>query len=132
MRIIRTIIWVVIMVALVFFSYFNWKPVEVKIWDGLILETRIPALVVIAFLIGLVPMWLVHRGSKWQHQRRIASLENAARNAATVSAPAQQAPTSATVIEEAVAAPGYQPAQASPSIKSVLADNSTNNKQDPA
>ncbi|MXP24876.1 DUF1049 domain-containing protein [Altererythrobacter indicus] len=132
MRIIRTIIWVVIMVALVFFSYFNWKPVEVKIWDGLILETRTPALVVIAFLTGLVPMWLVHRGSKWQHQRRISSLENAARNAAAASAPVLPATSSTTVTEEVAPKVGYQTADASPSVKSVLAGNPTNDKQDPA
>ena len=131
MRIIRTIIWVVIMVALIFFSYFNWKPVEVKIWDGLILETRIPALVVLAFLAGLVPMWLIHRGSKWQHQRRIASLESAARNAAVASVPPHAAPTDATVTEEAVPTAGYQPKQASASIKPVAVDTPIKNQQDP-
>jgi putative membrane protein len=74
----------------------NWKPVEVKVWEGLIIETKIPALVVIAFLIGLVPMWLVHRTSRWNYDRRIASLESAAR----ASAMAHPAPTSAPLAEE--------------------------------
>lgn len=79
MQIVRTIVWVALLVLLLAFSFFNWRPVEVQIWDNLVLETKIPALVVIAFLLGLVPMWLIHRGSKWRLQRRVHSLEAAAR-----------------------------------------------------
>jgi putative membrane protein len=82
MQIVRTIVWVLLLVALVIFSINNWSPVEVKIWEGLVLETKIPALVVIAFLLGLVPMWLMHRISQWYYKRRLGSLETAARAAA--------------------------------------------------
>ena len=93
MKIVRTIVWVLLLVALLIFSINNWNPVEVKIWEGLVLETKIPALVVIAFLLGLVPMWLLHRANRWQLQRRIGSLENAAR--ASAMAPAAPPPTPA-------------------------------------
>ena len=96
MKIARTVVWVLLLVALLVFSALNWKPVEVKVWEGLIVETKIPALVVIAFLIGLVPMWLVHRASRWNYDRRIVSLENAAR----ASAMAHPAPASAPLPEE--------------------------------
>ena len=79
MQFVRTIVWVLLLVALLAFSYFNWSPVEVTIWDNLVLETKVPALVIVSFLLGLVPMWLLHRGAKWQLHRRIRSLENAAR-----------------------------------------------------
>lgn len=77
MQIVRTIVWVLLLFALLAFSFFNWKPVEVQIWSNLVLETRLPALVVVAFLLGLVPMWLVHRASKWQMRRRMTALETA-------------------------------------------------------
>ncbi|MDY7098592.1 MAG: LapA family protein [Pseudomonadota bacterium] len=80
MQIVRTIIWVLILVGLLAFSFFNWDTVEVTLWDNLILETKIPALVIIAFLMGLVPMWAYHRSVKWSLNRRIRSLENAARS----------------------------------------------------
>ena len=96
MKIVRTVVWVLLLVALLMFSAFNWKPVEVKIWEGLIIETKIPALVVIAFLIGLVPTWMVHRASRWNYDRRIASLESAAR----ATAMAHPAPTTAPLPEE--------------------------------
>ena len=91
MQIVRTIVWVLLLVALLLFSAFNWKPVEVKIWEGLILETKIPALVIVSFLIGLVPMWLLNRAQKFALSRKISSLETAARTAAAtpiVTAPA--------------------------------------------
>jgi uncharacterized membrane protein YciS (DUF1049 family) len=81
MKYVRMIVWVLLLVVLVAFSVANWQPVEVKIWDNLILETKIPALVVVAFLLGLVPMWLVHRGVRWRLERRISGLESAHRHA---------------------------------------------------
>jgi len=88
MKIVRTIVWVLLLVGLLIFSVNNWNPVEVKIWEGLVLETKIPALVVIAFMIGLIPMWLLHRAARWNADRRIASLESAARAAVMAPAPA--------------------------------------------
>src|SRR5688572_18274677 len=75
MAIVRTIIWVLITIVLVLFTINNWQPVEVRIWSTLLLETKLPALVILAFLLGLVPMWLVHRASLWRQRRRIANLE---------------------------------------------------------
>jgi hypothetical protein len=76
MQIVRTIAWVLILFAILAFSFFNWEPVEVTLWDNFVLETKVPALVIIAFLLGLVPMWLYHRSVKWSLNRRIRSLEN--------------------------------------------------------
>ena len=92
MQIVRTIVWVLLLAVLLIFSINNWNPVEVKIWEGLVLETKVPALVVLAFLLGLVPMWLLHRANKWQLQRRIGSLEAAARASALATANAQAEP----------------------------------------
>lgn len=82
MQIVRVIIWVAVFAILLVFTANNWRPVEVKVWEGLILETKIPALVIVAFLLGLLPMWLLHRGRTWQLNRRISGLESAARSAA--------------------------------------------------
>jgi len=76
MQIVRTLAWVLILFLVLAFSFFNWEPVEVTLWENLVLETKVPALVIIAFLLGLVPMWLYHRSVKWSLHRRIRSLEN--------------------------------------------------------
>ena len=83
MHIVRTIIWVLLLAALLVFSFANWSPtVTVSIWPGLVVDTKIPVIVAIAFLLGFAPMWLYLRGAKWQLKRRINSLEQAARLAA--------------------------------------------------
>jgi uncharacterized membrane protein YciS (DUF1049 family) len=76
MQVIRTIVWVLVLVALLLFSVNNWQDVEVKIWEGLILQTKLPALVLLSFALGLVPMWLLHKGASWRWNRRIGALEN--------------------------------------------------------
>lgn len=82
MQIIKTVIWVLFIVALAGFSYINWEPVEVEIWQNLFLETKIPMLVVVSFFVGFVPMWLINRAQSWHSTRKITSLESAARTAA--------------------------------------------------
>lgn len=75
MKSLRSILWLVIVAALAVFSAANWQPVELVVWQGLVLDTKLPALVIAAFLLGLVPMWLVHRTMRWRLQRRITNLE---------------------------------------------------------
>ena len=94
MQIIRTIIWVVVLIALLLFSINNWQDVEVKIWEGLILQTKLPALVVASFMLGLLPMWLLHKTAAWRLRRRIGTLENSVR-AASVSTAVDTAPAPA-------------------------------------
>lgn len=92
MNIIRTIIWVVVAIALLIFTLNNWSPVEVKIWEDIVLETKKPVLVIISFLAGFLPVWLLHRGTRWQLRRRITSLETAVKNAVTANAPKGEDP----------------------------------------
>ena len=85
MQIIRTVVWVIMLIALLLFSINNWQDVQIKIWEGLIFQTKLPALVVMSFLLGLVPMWLLHKGASWRWNRRIGTLENSVRAASTTS-----------------------------------------------
>ena len=87
MQIIRTISWVLILFAILAFSFFNWEPVEVALWDEIVLETKVPVLVIVAFLLGLVPMWLYHRSVKWSLGRRIRSLESSIKSNALARRP---------------------------------------------
>jgi len=78
MQIVRTVLWVFLLVGMLAFSFGNWdKELDVRIWPGIVWETNVPALVIIAFLIGLVPTWLYHRGVRWRLERRNAALETA-------------------------------------------------------
>jgi uncharacterized integral membrane protein len=109
MQIVRTIVWVLLLVALLIFSFNNWTAVTVKIWEGLLLDTKLPVLVIVSFLVGLVPMWLLHRGKMFYLNRRIGSLETAARTAAVTpvaAAPADPAAEPATAPEHPIENPG--------------------------
>ncbi|KHL25732.1 hypothetical protein PK98_03650 [Croceibacterium mercuriale] len=109
MAIVRTVLWVLLLAVLLLFAANNWTPVEVRIWESLVLETRLPALVIVAFLAGLVPLWLLHRARVWNLKRRIASLESAVRTAAmaadTTFVPATPAPASPAVTAQATPSP---------------------------
>ncbi|WP_068074212.1 LapA family protein [Novosphingobium lentum] len=76
MQVVRTIVWVLVAVVLAAFTLANWQPVTVHIWQGLVLETKLPALVIGAFGLGLLPSWLLYRTTRWRLGRRIMSLEN--------------------------------------------------------
>ena len=89
MQVVRIILWVIILIAVTVFSIFNWREVEVVIWDNLVLETKVPALVIISFLLGFLPTWLYARGVIWSLNRKIRSLEIAAK-ANSVSAAARE------------------------------------------
>lgn len=102
MRMIRTIVWTVLLIALVLFSVTNWTPVTVRIWEDLVWETRLPALVILSFLAGLLPMWLLHQAGRWRWRRRIHALEavtrqpSAALSSTQLDAAAQSGETPAT------------------------------------
>ena len=82
MRILRTIIWIIALFGFLIFAIYNWQPVELTLWQNLVLETKLPVLVVLAFLIGFVPMWALHRSVTWGLNRRIRALENSLKQAA--------------------------------------------------
>lgn len=82
MKTLRTIIWVLAAIAFVVFAAYNWNRVELKLWQNLVLETPLPAVVLMAFALGFLPMWAVHRSVTWNQARRIRTLENSLKNSA--------------------------------------------------
>ena len=91
MKSLRSILWLAIVAALAAFSAANWQPVELTIWQDLKLDTKLPALVIAAFLLGLLPMWLVHRTTRWRLQRRITNLETTLAGSASLSSTSLEA-----------------------------------------
>jgi lipopolysaccharide assembly protein A len=76
MRFLKTLIWVTVIVGLIVFAINNWVPVSVSLWGGMRLDTKLPALVIAALLIGFVPLYFLHRTKMWRMKRRILSLED--------------------------------------------------------
>ena len=79
MQFLKTLLWVTLVVGLTVFAINNWVPVSVSLWGGLRLDTKLPALVIAAFVIGFFPLYIFHRTTAWRMKRRILSLEGAQR-----------------------------------------------------
>ena len=76
MPFIRALIWVAFLIILVIFAVNNWVPVTIALWGDLLLDTKLPVLVIGAFLIGWLPTWLWLRGSKWRMRRQIDRIQS--------------------------------------------------------
>lgn len=81
MQIIRTILWVIITAMLVAFIAMNWIYVPVNFWplnngNYLHLQWPVGLVALLFFLLGAIPMWLVHRATIWRLNRRIQTLES--------------------------------------------------------
>lgn len=85
MQFLKTLLWVTLIVGLTVFAINNWVPVSVSLWGGLRLDTKLPALVIAAFILGFIPLYIFHRTIAWRMKRRIMSLEG---NQRTVAFPA--------------------------------------------
>jgi len=79
-KILRTILWVLAAFGFLIFAIYNWQPVELTLWQNLVLETKVPVLTMLAFIAGFVPMWAVHRSVVWSQNRRIRALETSLKN----------------------------------------------------
>jgi uncharacterized integral membrane protein len=75
MQFLKTLFWVVLAVLVALFCYNNWSIVPVNLWSGLILETKLPVLLIVAFLAGLLPTLLLHRATRWRLRRKLESTE---------------------------------------------------------
>jgi lipopolysaccharide assembly protein A len=75
MQFLKTILWVVLAVVMVIFALNNWTPVTVNLWNGLQLDTQLPVLMALAFLLGLIPYFILHRATRWSLSRKLTNAE---------------------------------------------------------
>ena len=77
MQFLKTAFWVVLAVLIALFSYSNWTPVTVRLFGDYVVDTALPIVVVVSFLLGVVPMWLLHKATRWRMGRKLDSVERA-------------------------------------------------------
>jgi putative membrane protein len=77
MQFLRTLFWVILAVVAVIFAFNNWTQVSVNLWGGLHADAKLPVLLLVAFLIGLLPMFILHRATRWNLKRRLDNAERA-------------------------------------------------------
>lgn len=77
MQFLRTIFWVILAVAAAVFSFGNWTSVTINLWGDVQVDTKLPVLVLGAFLLGLVPPFILYRATRWRLRKRLATTERA-------------------------------------------------------
>jgi hypothetical protein len=109
MAFLRTLFWIAVTVIVVVFSVRNWVPVPVNLFGDTVVETKVPMLLLIGFLIGFVPLYAWHRAVRWRHGRKLSLMER----------------STPTTTGSPTASPGYTPAQtpASPPIADPFQDD---------
>ena len=75
MQFLKTVFWVLVAVLVVLFATRNWTPVTVSLWANLQADIKLPVLLLIAFLLGWLPTWLIHRARLWTLNRRVDAFE---------------------------------------------------------
>lgn len=69
MQFLRTLLWVLVAAGLSIFAAANWSDVPINLWGGLLVTIKLPFLLLLAFLAGWLPTWLIMRGRLWRARR---------------------------------------------------------------
>jgi lipopolysaccharide assembly protein A len=112
MSFLKTIFWVLVAVVAALFSFANWKTVDIRLWGDLVWSPPLPFPIICAFLLGLVPMLIVHRATRWSLRRR---LDNANR-ALTDALPTPTSMQGTTFAAQDMAPPGASPIAPPPGV----------------
>ena len=75
MQFLKTLFWVMIAVIVVLFATRNWSDVTLNLWGDIQADVKIPILLLVVFLIGFLPTWLIMRALVWSHARRLEAME---------------------------------------------------------
>jgi len=71
MSFLKTLFWIVVAVVVALFCFNNWTIVAINLWDGMILETRLPLLLGFVFLLGLLPPLLLWQATRYRLRRQM-------------------------------------------------------------
>ena len=71
MQFLRTVFWVVLAVFGVIFAFNNGGRVNVTLWGDIIIETPLWMVALLSFLIGLLPVLILHRATRWRLGRKL-------------------------------------------------------------
>jgi uncharacterized integral membrane protein len=78
MQFLKTLFWVLLAVVVALFAWTNWTPVTINLWSDIQAETKLPLLVLVGFVAGWLPTWLVMRARLWTLRRRLDAMQRAA------------------------------------------------------
>lgn len=71
MRFLKILFWFIVAMLATLFAAKNWRDVTIDLWGNLEADIKIPVLILLVFLIGFLPTWLIHRTKLWRVQNRV-------------------------------------------------------------
>lgn len=78
MNFLKTLFWVIVAVLIAIFATRNWSDVTINLWGNLQADVKVPALMLLTFLTGFLPPFLILRGRIWTLKRRLLGAERPA------------------------------------------------------
>jgi lipopolysaccharide assembly protein A len=87
MQVFKTVIWVIVAVLLTIFALANSTPAKVQVWPGWTADTNLSFVILVSFLAGFVPPFLIAMGNRWRLGRRLKQQEETIQLLRTPAAP---------------------------------------------
>lgn len=75
MQFLKTLFWALIAVSIALVARSNWFDVSLNLWNDIQLDIKLPLLLTLVFLLGLVPPLVFYRGRMWRLRRRLDAHE---------------------------------------------------------
>ena len=75
MQFLKTLFWVLVAVIVALFASRNWGDVTLNLWGDIQADIKIPLLLLVVFLLGWLPTWLILRARIWSLNRRIEAFD---------------------------------------------------------
>jgi putative membrane protein len=88
MQFLKTLFWVLLAVFVAFFAGRNWSDVTLNLWGDIQVDIKLPFLLLVVFLLGFLPTFLIERARLWSMRRRVEAQERQQAGATTSAAPA--------------------------------------------
>ena len=75
MQFLKTLFWVVSPSSSRMLASRNWHDVTLNLWGDIQVDIKMPVLIAVMFLLGLLPTYLIHRARLWRAASRLDSFE---------------------------------------------------------
>ncbi|WP_242096181.1 hypothetical protein [Sphingomonas sp. CROZ-RG-20F-R02-07] len=87
MQFLKILFWCLLTFLAAIFTYGNWDRVEIHLWGGMVADVNLPLLLLVAFLVGWLPMLMYHHAVRWRLRQRLATCERMIADARAIAVP---------------------------------------------
>jgi len=77
MQFLKIMFWCLLAFVAALFTYGNWVSITINLWSGTEALVKLPFLLLVAFLVGFLPIYIYHLVTRWRLKQRINATERA-------------------------------------------------------